>query len=105
MISSRALQHRITDRLLSWDTGLSTHTWQAIDIARGTPTHYRQWVPPEAYPTPGDPDADLAAAARRACTQYAHEWEGALRRKDVDLMWTAISRAPITCTWGWLGCR
>ena len=37
LVSSRALQHRIAGKQLQWDSGLSTHAWQALDLTRGTP--------------------------------------------------------------------
>ena len=37
MVASRALQQRLAAKQLRWDTGLSTHAWQTVDITRGSP--------------------------------------------------------------------
>ena len=74
MVSSRALQQRLVAKQLRWDTGLSTHAWQAVDITRGVPSLYTQWVPPTAYPDIEVTAQELSAAAVASCNCYADDW-------------------------------
>ena len=86
-------QQRLVAKQLRWDTGLSTHAWQAVDITTGVPSLYTQWVPPEAYPEVVVSAQALAAASAAACRCYDNDWSAARRSRDPDHLWQVITRA------------